>query len=438
MKTTPIWLIASLWLTALLPWVHADAKMAISPACLEVSQVRDSKELSPTEKVTRLRELTRKEDTRMMALYSLNSIDPAAARDEAVTLFRAADTSRKTKLEMGHFVLADNRLKQAGAPGAFVAEFAKHLIQAILDGGETEFCQKLEEHTLTAVGEYAYLGSDFDGYKDIDFAPFKDARVVPILIRCLNAPDEVYAKEQGCVIRGQPGDPTGRNIARQQIPVALAKLGDASAIKPLETILFHHADTDQRMNAAYALARLLDQKEDRAALGRKLLEQPDLYGYYFPFGKGLIEAGDDTGVEFLSLKYADESISRQGHPSGLFYHLEQRLAVLRGFKSPKVENFIRQTLENELWLDLILFKPGSVKIKPIYYPKPPKDEAEALELCAPRIIQSYEATLECVKLNRLNSLSGKLHEIARQSRNETIRQMTEACLNAIQQGSTAD
>ncbi len=428
-KSSSIWLIASLGLAAVFPGVHA--KEIVSPAYLEVSQVADSKELSPEEKVARLRELARKEETRLMALYQLDVIDAAAAREEALILFRATDAPRRTKLHMGHFLLEGNRPQQTGFPSAFVAEFAKYLVETIVKDGEAEFCQKLEDHITTAVGEYAYLASDFEGYKGIDFRPFKDARMVPILIHCLDAPDNVYAKNQGCVILGQPGEPSGRNTARQQIPVALAKLGDARAVQPLETVLFQHKDIYLRMNAAYALARLLDKQEDRAAIGRKLIAQADLLPCRLPFGKGLIETGDDSGVEFLSMKYTGESAERAGNPNELFYHLEQRLSILQGFKSPKVEIFIRETLDDGPWLDMILFKPGSAKIEPYAYLHPPKDEAEGLEMCATRIITTYAATLQCMKLNRLNSLSGKLEEIARQTGNATIRQMTEECLTVI-------
>ncbi|HEX7261663.1 MAG TPA: hypothetical protein VF258_07600, partial [Luteolibacter sp.] len=165
--------------------------------------------------------------------------------------------------------------------------------------------------------------------------------------------------------------------------------------------------------------------------GRKLLEH-NRYWCMLPFGKGLIEAGDDSGVEFISMKYADESINRRGYPGGLFYHLEQRLDMIRTLKSPKVENFIREILDMELWLDLVLFKPGSVKIETGANFPPPKNEAEALEMSAPRIIRIYGAVLECVKLNRLKSLSGKLRKIAAETSNETIRLMTEKCLNSIE------
>ncbi|MES2657567.1 MAG: hypothetical protein V4689_03060 [Verrucomicrobiota bacterium] len=119
-------------------------------------------------------------------------------------------------------------------------------------------------------------------------------------------------------------------------------------------------------------------------------------------------------------------------PNELSYHLDRRLDILQGFKSPKVESFIRETLDDGPWLDLILYKPGSAKIVPHTYLQPPKDEAEALEMCLPRIIRTYAAMLECVKVNHLKSLSGKLQEIAGQTRNEQISQMTEECVNAIQ------
>ncbi len=426
---TSLSLLASFWLAALSPGVLA--KMAPSPAYLEVSQVANSKELTPPEKVARLQWFTRKQETRMMALYQLESIDATAATDVAITLFRSADTPRPTKLQMGHFLLEGIRPQREGFPKEFRAEFAHFLVQSVVEGGEAEFCQKLEESPTTAVGEYAFLASDFDGYKGIDFAPFKDARVVPILIRCLDAPDNIFPANPACVIRGKPGEATGRNTARQQIPIALAKLGDARAIKPLETILFHHADIYPRVNSAYALARLIHQKEARAVIGQRLLAEPDLMMCRLLFGKGLIEAGDDTGVEFLSMKHVGVPTDRIVFPNELFYQLDQRLDILKDFRSPKVGDFIEETLDFAPWRDLVLFKPGSARIAPNDYLHPPKDEAEALDLCAPRIVRTYRAMLACVTLNKLKSLSEKLEEISRQSRSETIRKMTEESLSAI-------
>ena len=401
-----------------------------SPAYVEVAAVANSTELSTTEKVARLREFIRRDETRQTAFYQLDLIDPAAARDEVLALFRAAGTPRRTKLWAGHLLLERGRPQQNGFPKEFAAEFAKYLISAILDGGEAEFFEKQDGTVPTAVGEYAYLGSSFDGYKDIDFAPFKDPRVVPVLIRCLDAPDHVFAEEQGCVVMGKPGEPSGRNTARQQIPVALAKLGDARAIAPLEKVLFTHADINERMNAAYALARLLDKQEDRAAIGRKLLADEALVWCRFPFAKGMIEAGDDAGVAFLSLKHVGETPGRPMLPMEIFYHLNQRLALLQDFKSPKVEDFIREILDYQPWLDLVLFTPGSVKVDALMDPRPPKDEAEALERSAPNIIATYTTLLKCVKEHRMTSLTGKLQAIAKDS-NETIRRMTEECVKEL-------
>jgi hypothetical protein len=156
-----------------------------------------------------------------------------------------------------------------------------------------------------------------------------------------------------------------------------AKLGDARATKSLENVLFRRADINQRMNASYALARLLDQGEDRTAVGEKLLVDPDLIWCRFPFGKGLIEGGDDAGVEFLSIRHVGESADLARSPGTLFYHLDLRLGILSGFKSPKVGSFIEEILGFEPWHDLLLFKPGSARIDPNASPKPPKNETEA-------------------------------------------------------------
>jgi hypothetical protein len=274
------------------------------------------------------------------------------------------------------------------------------------------------------------LASDFEGYTGIDFAPFKDARVVESLIRCLDAPDTVYAEDQGDVIRGKPGEPTGRNTARQQIPVALLKLGDQRAVEPLKRVLYKHADIYGRMNAAYALAGLIKQKEDRVALGRQLLAKPEFLWCRFPFGKGLIEAGDDAGVEFLAIKHAG-GYGRLEYPHEIFYMVNQRLSVLKGFKSPKVEGFIREALGFKPLRDMLLFEPGSVKIAPAMYVTPPKNEAEALERAAPQIVKIYGALLECVETNRLKGLSANLEKVAKKTRSDEIRQMTDACLKSL-------
>ena len=407
------------------------APKAVSPAYSEVAAVANSTELSTTEKVARLREFIRREDTRIIAFYQLERIDADTARDEALALFRAADTPRRTRLWTGHFLLERGRPQLDGFPKEFNAEFAKYLIAAILDGGEAEFFQRQDRSVPTAVGEYAFLSSGFEGYKDIDFTPYKDPRVVPVLIRCLDGPDYIIPEDEGCIVSGKPGEPSGRNTERQQIPVALAKLGDAQAIAPLEKVLFTHADINERMNAAYAIARLLDKKEERSAIGSKLMADDALVWCRFPFAKGMIEAGDDAGVAFLSLKHVGQAPGRPMYPTELIFHLKHRLELLQDFKSPKAEDFIREVLEYQPWLDLVLFTPGSVRINAVLDSPPPKDEAEALERSAPHIIEAHRALLSCVKEHRMTSLTPKLQAIAKGTRNETIRRMTEECVKEI-------
>jgi len=403
----------------------------LSPEAAAVAKIADSKELSKEEKIAKLKELALESATQMVAIYRLDQLDGGEATKTVIGIFRAKGTTRERKLRLGYFALGGVRPQRAGFPREFVKEFADYLIGAILDGGEKEFCRALpDEDPTTAVGEYAYLASDFDGYKGVDFAPFMDARVVPILIRCLDAPDNVYPEDQGDCIRGKPGEPTGRNTARQQIPAALAKLGDARAIEPLKRVLFKHADMYERMNAACALAQLVRRQEDRAAIGKEILAREDLRWCRLPFGEGLIKAGDDAGVEFLAIKHAG-GYGRQETTSEILYMLDQRLSVLQGFRSPKVETFVREALAYKPWRAMILFEPGSVKIDAASYVHPPKDEAEALELSAPRIIQLYGMMLSCVELNGLAGLSADLEQIGKQTRSEKIREMTGGCLKAL-------
>lgn len=399
---------------------------------LEVMQVVNSTELSDAQKIARLKEYAGAQDTRMFALLQLERLDFKEAMDTALAAFRAKDAPGQLKLRLGRFMLQGNRPQRAGFPESFVEEFAQFLVAAILDGGQREFSQKLDGLSLTAVGEYAYLASDFQGYQRVDFAPFKDARVVPVLIQCLDAPDNVYPKDQGDLIRGKSGESTGRNTARQQIPIALARLGDVQAVEPLKAVLFKHHDIYGRMNAAYALARLLTRKEDRAAVGKEILAKPELLWCRLPFGKGLIESGDDAGVEFLAIEHAG-GYGRLEYPSEILYMLNQRLSVLRGLKSPKVEGFIREALAFKPLRALVLFEPGSAKMRPreYYLGNPPKDEAEELERVAKQVMKTYSELLKCVETNGFKGLSADLEEIAKQTRNEEIRTMTNACLKSL-------
>jgi hypothetical protein len=198
-------------------------------------------------------------------------------------------------------------------------------------------------------------------------------------------------------------------------------------VKPLKDILLTHADIYGRMNAAYALARLV-KPEDRAAIGKDVLAKPELLWCRLPFGKGLIEMGDDRGLEFLSIANA-AGYGRLEYPSAIFYMMKQRLTVLKGFKSPKVEGFVREALAFKPLRAMLLFEPGSVKVDKSTYINSTKEEA--LNSAAPRIIEIYGAMLECVETNRLKALAADLEEIGKQTNSEKIREMTQACLKSL-------
>lgn len=219
----------------------------------EMQQIIKQLDISHTEKIVRLRPYLQHDDSRMSALQYMSRVEKSAARDAAIALFRKETTTQTEKLRLGRFLLS------SVYPGKFLNEYAKFLTQAVLIG-EKEFTQTHEMGSYTAIGEYAYIAAGFNGYRPAYFDKMKDKRVIPILIRCLNAADDVWPKNQGDLIRGKPGKSTGRNIARQNIPIALARLGATTAIPALQDILRTHKDHYLRKNAAESLAVLTMRK----------------------------------------------------------------------------------------------------------------------------------------------------------------------------------
>ncbi len=220
-----------------------------APAYPEIAALARRTDLSVAARVKGLTAYLDQADTRLLALEALCGLDQTAAQAQAGRLFRAKGATDDTRLALGHFLLAECR------DHGFAAEFGRYLVPAVL-AGEKTFLQVQEEGTRTAVGEYAFLAAGFMGYDKADFDAMADARTIPVLIYCLAAPDEVYAKDQGDFIRGKPGTSTGRNLARQNIPLALARLHAVAAIPALQAVVKSHHDANLRANAATALAAL--------------------------------------------------------------------------------------------------------------------------------------------------------------------------------------
>lgn len=142
----------------------------------------------------------------------------------------------------------------------FITEYRKFLINAIVNGGKEEFCVP-KSYARTAVGEYAGIAGGISGPAGILFSDVADKKVIPVLIECLSAPDHLYPKEQGCLIRGKPGDATGRNTQRQGVPLALMQLKAIEAIPKLKQIVKEHHDRYLCANSKKALKVLIPLKK---------------------------------------------------------------------------------------------------------------------------------------------------------------------------------
>ncbi|MCQ9208879.1 MAG: HEAT repeat domain-containing protein [Omnitrophica bacterium] len=259
--------------------------------------------------------------------------------------------------------------------------------------------------------------------------------MIPILIKCLSAPDNMYGKEQGCVIRGEPGESTGRNVQRQQIPIALAKLNATEAIDVLKEILMLHHDYWSRYNSAYALAILMN-REDSRVLEKILKEKKEYWQFLFPFGKGLIEKGDDDGVEYMAFKYS--TYIKEDSLSSVLYMVEQRLEVLKNFNSKRTEIFYRQALEYKPLYNILVFDSKKVKFEDHlrYFDgdkqwKQVTNAEEALAQAKPRIAAIYKLIITGIEINQLEMLAGIISEIGKTTKDLEIRKISEECIEIL-------
>lgn len=399
----------------------------------KVEAVLKSADLSQEAKVTSLSAILAREDRWPYVLFRIGKLDQDLANDTALELFRQPASSWPHRIEAGRYLLEQEK------PG-FKLEFAAFLISAILNGGEKEFCVPRPENEPSVVGEYAGISGGINAPRGIGFDEVADQRVVPILIRCLDAPDHVYPAEQGELIRGTPGEPTGRNTQRQGIPLALAKLGAVSAIPNLDKILFSHPDFYLRYNAAYALAILMPRK-DSLILEKRLLESREgvrlgsgkvpIQRFLFPFGKGLIEKGEDDGAKYMSFAYseaaAEDSLLR------VLYVTGERMNVLKGHKGPNVEAFYREALAFAPLRDLFLFDTGKVKNPETGLTgkdagKLQNQPEKGLETNRKRIVEMYATILTELKANNIRTLDDPITEIGNKTKNDEIRRLSQEFL----------
>ena len=424
-------LCACLWLVTA---AAASSKDMVDETYVEMNKIVADNLLSAGQKIERLRGYFSKQEYWPGVLYRVYQVDPAEGDRIAAELFGKRDTSVKHKLQIGRFVLTR---RDRPPSDAFVGAYAKFLVEAILEDKGAAFMRKREEGTETVVAEYAMIAGGFEGYSWEQFEKFKDKRLIPVLIRCLSAPDEVYGTNHDNM-GGKPGEPTGRDVARQHIPIALARLGAVEAAEPLKKALLAHHDYWLRYNSAYALSYLLERaesKEIERAIGD--LKDKDARLMFFPFGWGLIARGDPDGVPYMSFKYSSYfSMKDICAPK---YMLEQRLHVLKGFKDKRTEEFFREALTYEPLRSVLLLDAGKVEASPW----PPFNEpgggkaaqAEAqLRTMEDDIVKTYRAMLEQIQENKLASLCPLIAEIARKTRSQGVREASERWLANVCQG----
>ena len=363
-------------------------------------------------------------------LYRLDKIDAEQTRCIALKLFRRPGTSRLLRFQVSRYLLSQ-------ADAEFKHEYKEFLIDAIMNGGEEEFC-KPREDIHSAVGEYAGIAGGIDRPDGISFGEVKDAKVTPVLIRCLDAPDHVWPENQGGHFRGPPGESSGRNTQRQGLPLALAKLDATTATQKLQEVLFIHPDYYLRYNAAYALAILLPR--EKSLIIEKLLDKggdapltpsngnTPLKQLLFPFGKGLIEKGVDEGIRYMSFEYAS-SINADSLLRTL-YVASERMDILKGVKSPKLDGFYKEVFNHPPLYNIFVFDVNSIKYSDLGFNKSTgKTEVQnspekGLKMCETRIVKLYETILTELRENRIRSLNDRVSEIADKTTNEEIRRLS--------------
>ncbi len=311
------------------------------------------------------------------------------------------ETPRKLKFQLGQQIIKIYRDPEV------LQEYSKFLVQSIVDGGLEEFMDPARNsYDPCAIGQYALIAADFSGFSSQDFEVMKDPRVIPILIQALNAPDNATPS----------GQRDKRNVERQLLPYALAKLDATEAVEPLKNIFRNHHDSYLRFNAVYALGYLMDRSESKALEEELRFTQtswPD--NFLFAFGHGLVDKGIDDGVEFLAFKYSQ--YYKNDTLLSLFNMIDERLKIIRNFNSSKLEQFYTQALTYAPLEGALLFDPEKIKVGDY---SSWKNSTDALQKTEMRIVGIYRDMMEGIKRNKIYSLAPYIARIGKETKNDKI------------------
>ena len=374
------------------------------------------------------------------AIRILHFLDASEGAAFAQTIFRDQAASTDAKLRIGRFLLSHYRVGEFVGHDAFVTDYAAWLTTEIRERGEAAFCKPTEQRAFTAVGEYAFLSHRFEGYKKMNFKPFEDRRLIPILIQCLNAPDNVYGEIVGEMVGdvrvpgAVTGKSTGRNTARQHIPIALVRLEAVQAIEPIRNTLQHHHDWYLRDNAAYAIGALAPMPELPAFVaymeglqvvddaGKPVYDR-DRYLHLFALGKGMLSVGRDAGIEYIGIAYS--IYAHEKKLSEMVQMLRERVDILKDIKSPRLAGFFQQVFADERLAAVLRL--DEARVIPNDYHHTVYDLNKARK----RIEETFALMCDIIETNQLQSLRPQLASLAIESDSDAIKIRAQRCIDRL-------
>ncbi len=404
-----------------------QSKIVMVKEYREMHEIVHSDQLTKEQKLEQLEAYLERAPTMYGAvLYRIAEVDQARATEIALKRFRMPTTSCAQKYVLGDYLLYPYSVgggNGSDADPAFVPEYKAFIVDAILNGGKEEFCvAKIDSRT--AVGEYATIAGGIGSLREIDFSCVADPQVIPVLMTCLSAPDHVYAKDQGCLRRGNPGESTGRNTQRQGIPLALAKLGAVESIPELKRIVRKHHDYNFRCNAAYALGKLSNRKSVKklASTVRKAKEP----SFLFHFGKGLMAREEGEGIQYLDFRYS-LYFNKTGW-SAILYMTEERLLLIKEWEEYRTVPFYRQALSYKPLQNILIRDFAQTEFDKRVEEK---NKEQIRNIQKARFLQVYEDLLYGIALNDLKELAPLIRKIESETMNPEIRVLSGECLKQL-------
>jgi hypothetical protein len=342
--------------------------------------------------------------------YLLIELDRSAARDIILKHFHDPRIPKAQKILLGRKLLQKLDAKE------IIPEFKEFLVNDILEN-INQFMRPQEDYASSGLAEYVYIASGFNGYQDPKlFDAFKDERVIPTLIKALDAPDWVWPKDQGDLIRGIPGMSTGRNVARQLIPIALTKLNAQNGIPALKGKFQKHHDMYLRMNSAYALGYLLG-RDNKKEIEKQLSKEKNKY-VIFEYAKGSIAAGDYSALKYISLEKYPLGLDWS---SILYYNLEQNLSALAGVKDPGAKIFYSELIAYEPFRLLVTADFSKIPVGEKEWKMGFKSKEDYLNQQMHRIVKIYDQVVQGVELNGFTDLWADVKALGKNSTISDIR-----------------